>query len=133
MNDQVSPAVVGRSDSGQETPEDFMTLGRLDWYVTQNWNRLHYVEPADFTPEHFADMADGWAVFTPVRLACGRMAKNLHIPGIFSRMSKLRCAGCCRATGMPAGAGSPKNDDECRKLLGLDRKRTQEEMANESG
>lgn len=72
-----------------------------------------------WTSEHRADMAGLWAVSHPVRLACGRTAAALFIPGIGSRLSLPRCTGCCRATGMKPGIGSPKNDDACRAVLGL--------------
>lgn len=65
-------------------------------------------------------MAALWAVETPVRLACGRTATRLAVPGMFSRLSLPRCAQCCRALGGPEGNGSPKNDDRWRALLGLD-------------
>lgn len=55
----------------------------------------------------------------PVKLSCGRTAAVVTIPGLFTRMGALRCEGCCRATGMPQGKGSPKNDDACRQLLEL--------------
>jgi hypothetical protein len=106
------------SETGQETADEFISYGRLDWYTTDA-SRLHYVRPEEFTEAHRADMESDWAVFTPVRLACGQMASTLHIPGIFSRMSTPRCKGCCRAAGFPQGKGSPKNDDACRALLGL--------------
>jgi hypothetical protein len=60
-----------------------------------------------------------WAVTEPIRLACGRVAEGLWIPGMFTRMGAERCKGCCRALGYPQGKGSPKNDDACRVLLGL--------------
>jgi len=106
--------------SGQESADEFLGFGRLDWYVTKAWRALHYVRPEDFTAEHRRSMEDDWAVLMPVRLACGRTAAEVRIPGIFTRMSHQRCTGCCRATGLPPGKGSPKNDDECRKLLGLE-------------
>lgn len=110
------------SESGQETAEEFMAIGRYDWYVTghgRSGARLHYVRPESFTDEHKADMVDNWCVLTPVRLACGRLVKEVHIPGLFSRMSLMRCKQCCRVMKMPQGRQSPKNDAECRKLLGL--------------
>jgi hypothetical protein len=100
-----------------ESAEQFISIGTYDWYVSKSWNRLHAV--TEFTDEHKADMEMEWAVLSPVRLACGRTAASLWIPGMFSRMGAERCKGCCRATGMPAGKGSPKNDDACRAILGL--------------
>jgi hypothetical protein len=103
-----------------EDPGRFIELGRFDWYMSKSWNRLHYVHPAAFGIEHRDDIAHEWGVSRPVTLACGRTATALHIPGFFSRLSAPRCTGCCRATGIPEGPGSPKNSDECRAVLGLE-------------
>jgi hypothetical protein len=100
-----------------ESADEFISIARLDWLVTRSWNRLHAV--LEWTDVHRADMEQEWAVLSPVRLACGRVAASVHIPGMFTRMGAQRCSGCCRATGLPMGAGSPKNSDECRVLLGL--------------
>ena len=99
-----------------EDPAEFISTGRMDWYVTKSWNRLHW---ADIGNEYHAGIAMDWAVTEPIRLACGRMAEGLWIPGMFTRMGAQRCKGCCRATGIPEGKGSPKNDNACRVILGL--------------
>ena len=99
-----------------EDPAEFISTGRMDWYVTKSWNRLHW---ADIGNEYHAGIAMDWAVTEPIRLACGRMAEGLWIPGMFTRMGGQRCTGCCRALGYPQGKGSPKNCDEIRVLLGL--------------
>jgi hypothetical protein len=99
-----------------ESPAEFISIGRYDWYVSKSWNRLHWAEIGN---EYHAGIAMDWAVTEPIRLACGRMAEGLWIPGMFSRMGAMRCTGCCRALGYPQGKGSPKNDDACRVLLGL--------------
>ena len=98
---------------------DFIDLARMDWLVSKSWRKLHAVRDEDWTDGHRADMEEHWGVSRPVRLACGRVAASAWIPGMFTRMGAERCSGCCRATGMPAGRGSPKNDDACRVLLGL--------------
>lgn len=103
----------------QESAEDFMDYGRVDWYVTATGARLHYVKPEEFRPDHRELMESNWSVPIAVRLACGRMASGVWIPGIFTRQSAERCQGCCRATGLPYGTGSPKNDDACREVMGL--------------
>lgn len=95
----------------------FLELGRIDWYVGRSSNRLHYAELND---EHRAAIPEYWGVPGPVRLCCGRTAAFLSIPGIFTRMGAMRCTGCCKALGYPQGKGSPKNDDACRVLLGLE-------------
>ena len=94
----------------------FQEIARYDWFVSTSYNRLHW---AELSADHLADVPVYWSIQQPVRMACGRTAKSLHIPGIFTRMGAMRCVGCCRATGMPQGKGSPKNDDECRALLGM--------------
>ena len=103
----------------------FIELAHLDWLVPYpRWRFLHAVPEDRWTDQHREDMAYLWHVETPVRLACGQVAKVLRIPGIFSRGGfgggLPRCSGCCRALGGPPGNGSPKNDDRWRKLLGLD-------------
>lgn len=95
---------------------DFQEITRYDWFVTHTYNRLHW---ADLTADDLTDVPEYWSIQHPVKLACGRTAKSLHIPGIFTRMSAMRCIGCCHATGLPEGKGSPKNDDACRVLVGL--------------
>jgi hypothetical protein len=90
-------------------------LLEADWLVSASWNRLHH---ADLTDDQCAELVDECTVHD-VRLACGRRAKWVSIPGVFTRMGADRCTGCCRATGLPPGAGSPKNDPACRELLGL--------------
>jgi len=95
----------------------FIEIGRFDWFVTPGGHRLHAV--LTFTAAHRAEIARDWQVRSAVQLACGRTASGAWIPGMFTRAGALRCAGCCRATGLPPGRGSPKNDPACRALLGL--------------
>ncbi len=92
-------------------------LTRYDWLVSRAWNRLHF---ADLTDAQLGELEDETWIAGPVRLACGRTAAGVGIPGIATRMGALRCTGCCRATGLPEGKGSPKNDHACRVLLGLE-------------
>jgi hypothetical protein len=103
-----------------ESIDDFVSIGAYDWYDTKAGKRLHW---AELSEEQRADIPSCWAVLQPVRLACGRTAASLHIPGMFSRMGAPRCSGCCRSTGLPVGIGSPKNSGECRKILGAARER----------
>lgn len=87
-------------------------------YVTMDWidfgrcTRLH--SPASFKVD-----LDGWCL-TDVTTACGRHTERAFIPGIFTRISAPRCARCCAETDLPPGIGSPKNDDACRRILGLE-------------
>ena len=107
------------SATARESAGEFMRIARVDWLVSKSWRKLHAVRNADWTDENRADMAMEWGVSSPVRLACGRTAAGVWIPGMFTRMGAERCSGCCRALGYPQGKGSPKNSDEIRALLGL--------------
>lgn len=104
--------------------ERFIEIARYDWLTSRRWERLHAVRDEDWTDDAREDMAAEWGVSSPVRLACGQVAKVLLIPGVFSRGGfgggLPRCSGCCRALGYPRGLGSPKNSPEIRVLLGLD-------------
>lgn len=59
---------------------------------------------------------DGDQVLGPA--LCG-VGESQSIPGIFDRMGADRCDECCDRLGYPHGAGSPKNDEACRALLGM--------------
>lgn len=102
-----------------ETDErhEIRALIDYDWLVTTTWEVLHHA--SGLTDDQLGAMDDDGQLSGPVRLDCGRTVVFVSIPGLFSRMGKPRCKRCCRATGMPEGDGSPKNDDACRKLLGL--------------
>ena len=117
-----SHGTCGASATGQENAYDFLAYGRMDWYITKRLHgRLHYVRPEQFDAQHRRSMELNWAVLgRPVLLACGRVAAEVRIPGIFTRMTMRRCTGCCRAMGYPPGIGSPKNDERIRVLLGLE-------------
>lgn len=95
-----------------------LPLAEYDWLITTNGNLLHH---AVLTPEQHAECEDWGGLYdTPLTLGCGRAVTTVHIPGMGMRMSAPRCSGCCKATGLPVGKGSPKNDDECRRILGMD-------------
>lgn len=57
-------------------------------------------------------------VYGPAPALCGEVGE-WSIPGVGSRMSVQRCEKCCELSGLPCGAGSPKNDHGCRDLLGM--------------
>ena len=99
-----------------DDPAHLRELTRVDWVVSRSWNRLHYV---DLTDEQCVDLENEGILDGPIRLACGRTAATISIPGLFARMGAGRCVRCCQVTGLPTGIGSPKNDVECRVLLGL--------------
>jgi hypothetical protein len=44
---------------------------------------------------------------------------RITIPGLGSRLEDQRCETCCELTGLPPGKGSPKNDEGCRRILGI--------------
>jgi hypothetical protein len=70
---------------------------------------LHHATVPDNRDETF---------WPPLRLDCGWVTAVV-IPGVFTRMSARRCAACCAINGLPRGRGSPKNDPNCRAILGL--------------
>jgi hypothetical protein len=91
---------------------EWLGLARLDWVYVEadDWAILH-------APGEIANAdTDDWFGDGPT--ACG-LAGPTTIPGILSRMGKPRCDRCCDLTRMPRGMGSPKNDDACRPLIGL--------------
>ena len=98
------------------TAEHALAIIKYDWLVSRSWNRLHW---ADLTPEDAVEIIDDGGLEEPVKLACGRTAAYVCIPGVFSRMGAQRCTGCCRALGYSPGKGSPKNDHALRAVLGL--------------
>ena len=85
-----------------------------DWMIPTSGDRLHHVT----LPEDISDADDVCFGTPPLTTTCGRTIVGLSIPGIFTRMGAMRCTACCRKLGIPAGKGSPKNDDECRRVLG---------------
>jgi hypothetical protein len=105
------------TDLTGELADSYLRIVRADWLVSRSWRRLHF---AVLTADQALELIDDGGVAGPVRLACGQTAAYVYLPGLFTRQVAQRCTGCCRATGMPQGKGSPKNDDECRALLGLD-------------
>jgi hypothetical protein len=96
--------------------EEARNLVAYDWLVSRAWNRLHF---AELTTDQLAAMYDDRCLWTNIRLACGRTAAYISIPGVFTRLGAPRCLGCCRALNYSPGNGSPKNDPACRALLGL--------------
>lgn len=108
--------------SEADDADQFIAIGRVAWFVSKSWNRLHAVPHDAWTSAHRADITQDGGVFTPIRLACGRTASRLFIPGVISRLSLPRCKGCCKAAGLPGGTGSPKNSPACQEILGLTRK-----------
>ena len=90
----------------------FREIVAYDWVESRGGRMLHHLAVADWD-----DAERNWGA-NHGTASCG-LQSMFWIPGIFSRMGAPRCKRCCRATGLPQGKGSPKNDPECRKLLGL--------------
>lgn len=109
-----------RGDTGRYPPSDDARAGRelaeYDWLITPDGNVLHH---ATLTEHQYEDLVNLGGVYEPVTLTCRRAASGVSIPGLGSRMGLSRCIRCCDTTSMPHGTGSPKNDAECRALLGL--------------
>lgn len=91
------------------------------WCQTRTSDRLHVVHVAE-------RQSDDWWTDGEGTTLCG-VSSYLNYPGIFSRMGCYRCWRCCRALGIPPGKGHPKNDDECRRLLGYGPRMTRAEIA----
>lgn len=89
----------------------FQKLAEYDWLETEHSTTLHALADGVIDPVN-------WCV-DKVTFKCGRRVARAFIPGLFSRMSDQRCRQCCKATGMPQGKGSPKNDETCRKVMGI--------------
>jgi len=93
----------------------------FDWVTTKHYRALHH---AKFTRKQAKECEGNGAYWDPVKLSCGQTVEQVNIPGVFSRGGfgggLPRCKRCCKKTGLPEGNGSPKNDAECRRILGLD-------------
>lgn len=107
-------------------PSSWLEIAEWDWVLLDDaeGDTLHAVG------EVINDTEEDW--FGDGRTVCGIQA-DMFIPGLFTRMSTevVRCEACCDATGMPRGAMSPKNVDECRpiceaRIAALASPRTQE-------
>ncbi|MFC0626153.1 hypothetical protein [Kribbella deserti] len=94
-----------------------LPIADYDWVHLVKGNLLHHPK---LTPEQHQECEESGGIYNePVTLDCGIEVTTIMIPGMFTRMGAQRCPACCAATGLPPGKGSPKNDDECRKVLGL--------------
>lgn len=83
-----------------------------DWLQTATGNRLHHATLTDAEAVEIIEQSG----IDDLRLSCGRVTRWACIPGLFTRMGADRCRQCCRATGMPPGTGSPKNDPACKAV-----------------
>lgn len=94
----------------------------FDWLITAEEDQLHH---ATLTRERAKECEERGGIYDePVRFDCGLTATTALIPDVFSRGGfgggLPRCLACCEATGLPHGTGSPKNNPECRAILGMD-------------
>jgi len=95
-----------------------LPIADYDWVYMVKGNELHHPR---LTQEQHKECAEWGGLYDePVTLDCGIKTTTIMVPGMSSRMGAQRCGECCRVTGLPPGKGSPKNDDECRRILGMD-------------
>lgn len=87
------------------------------WLVTPASRRLHHASFDD--ADDITDVEEGDIVCN-VTLTCGRRVGWVTLPGVLTRLGEPRCARCCKKTGLPLGDGSPKNNRECRRILGME-------------
>lgn len=93
-------------------------MADYNWVYTSDGRRLHHPR---LNAEQYEECEQWGGIYDEeVTLDCGRKATTILIPGVLSRMSTPRCRRCCDITGLPQGKGSPKNDDRCRTILGMD-------------
>jgi hypothetical protein len=86
----------------------FLEISEYDWLVF-DWSRaLHALRALETLRQ------DGVSCIGTAE--CGRHG-TLYIPGLGARVELDRCRTCCRATGMPQGMQSPKNDARCRAVM----------------
>lgn len=104
------------------------TIIDRDWLLTETGEVLHHATIHGLDPDDRFIVEQLWTdLGRNIRLDCGRVAKSVYIPGMFTRMVARRCVRCCRANGYPDGIGSPKNDPGLRALLGLSQPSTSDE------
>lgn len=74
---------------------------RSRWLQTARGTSLHRVSAIKWEDPPDRISGEGETV-------CGKRGW-LSMPGIFSRMGATRCRQCCKALGIPQGAGAPFN------------------------
>jgi hypothetical protein len=102
MNTGTDPGMTGVEDT------------RLTWVTGHRAARLHLM--LSYRPSAAFETS-----YPQASLACGRTVPLAHMPGVATRLTAPRCRACCRSSGLPQGVGSPLNDIECRRLLGVTR------------
>jgi hypothetical protein len=79
------------------------------WLTCGKWRRLHAITGTVLTADQMRDHIDHGT--RPVLRAACTLRRRWSMPGMFSRVSAPRCAACCRALGIPAGNGTPANEN----------------------
>lgn len=79
------------------------------WLVCGKWRRLHAVPGQLISPEQMRNSIDHNQPI-PRRAACS-LRRGWWMPGLFSHLGRRRCVPCCRALGIPAGYGTPANEN----------------------
>lgn len=97
--------------NGREVVRD--DAGRPLWGMLPSWTYIHAVRSLEDPSD--PDWTGGRG-----RTVCGYRGW-LELPGVLTRLRTPRCNRCCDALGLPRGLGHPKNDDECRRILGYPR------------
>ena len=92
-----------------------LTLNDIDWMSEPLGTVLHHANLSEVQAQDLEEYATVWGA----TFACGLAVGMAIIPSPLARMKSNRCDRCCAETGLPVGVGSPKNDRECRRILGL--------------
>lgn len=80
------------------------------WLTTGKWQRLHAIPGNAITPEQMRAAIDDAQPARAVS-ACG-LQRPWDMPGIGSRFGLPRCPHCCRTLNIPAGRGTPVNEQD---------------------
>lgn len=83
------------------------------WLCCGKWRRLHAIPGTAVTAEQMRKSIDD---VEPVqtRAACG-LRRPWWMPGLITRLGRRRCVPCCRALGIPAGCGTPANEQDLKE------------------
>ena len=108
------------SAEARDFTEGFLREARNAWVTTPDdgLGYLHAMPPGGWDAAELAGVGQGKWELERARLACGITAGGIE-PAPRLVTPRPRCEGCCAATGMPPGDGSPRNDGASRRFLGL--------------
>ncbi|WP_432091057.1 hypothetical protein [Streptomyces sp. NRRL F-5630] len=79
------------------------------WLVSGRWQRLHAIPGTTISPEQMRVAIDD-ATPVPAVSVCG-LPHDWDMPGLASRLTLHRCTHCCHQLGIPAGHGTPANEE----------------------